>query len=186
MLASKLRIPISKTDHSQGPEDAVLTLLEYGDYECPHCGRAYLIVKHLQKHFGEQLAFVFRNFPLTEIHPYAESAAESAEFAAANERFWEMHDSIFENQDRLGLPLFADLARDLGLSSQDLVGALKSHEFLPRIKEDFMGGVRSGVNGTPTFFINGYRYEGLYEFENLVEAVDAELVNARTQHLRAG
>jgi protein-disulfide isomerase len=183
---TKLRVPVGLADHTLGDEHAPVTLVEYGDYQCPHCGHAHPIVKAMRKHFGRQLRFVYRHFPLTQIHPVAEPAAEAAEFASAHERFWEMHDALFENQESLGLPLLADLARDLGLSSQDLAGALESHEFLPKIKEDFMGGVRSGVNGTPTFFINGYRYEGLYEFENLVEAIDEQLASAKIQQRRAG
>jgi protein-disulfide isomerase len=116
----------------------------------------------------------------------AEPAAEAAEFAGANDHFWEMHNEIFENQPSLSLPLLAELAQALGLPSEDLLSTLESREFLPAIKEDFLGGVRSGVNGTPTFFINGYRYQGLNEFEDLVEAIDRELLSAKTQHRRAG
>jgi len=183
---TKLKIPVGPADHALGDEHAPVTLVEYGDYQCPHCGHAHPVVKELRKHFGKQLRFVYRHFPLTQIHPMAEPAAETAEFAAAHERFWQMHDRIFENQENLGLPLLGDLAQDLELSSEDLVGALESHEFLPKIKEDFMGGVRSGVNGTPTFFINGYRYEDLFEFAGMVDAIDAELGNANIEHRRAG
>jgi len=183
---TKLKIPVGPADHALGDEHAPVTLVEYGDYQCPHCGHAHPVVKELRKHFGKQLRFVYRHFPLTQIHPMAEPAAEASEFAAAHERFWQMHDRIFENQENLGLPLLGDLAQDLELSSEDLVGALESHEFLPKIKEDFMGGVRSGVNGTPTFFINGYRYEDLFEFADLVDAIDAELGNANIEHRRAG
>src|SRR5271163_1967267 len=100
-----LKVPVTADDHIQGDPDAPIILVEYGDYQCPHCGHAYPIVKRVQKHFGKRLGFVFRNFPLSEIHPYAESAAEAAEFAAVQGRFWEMHDGIFENQDTLGLPI---------------------------------------------------------------------------------
>jgi protein-disulfide isomerase len=170
-----LKIPVTTKDHLQGDENAHVILVEYGDYECPHCGRAYLIVKHLQKHFGEQLGFVFRNFPLTEIHPYAESAAESAEFAAANERFWEMHDGLYENQEMLGEPLLLELAKTLGLSAPGLSEALADEEYAPRVREDFLGGVRSGVNGTPTFFINGQRHDEPFELEFLAAAIEVRL-----------
>ncbi len=183
---TKLKVPVGPADHTLGDEHAPVTLVEYGDYQCPHCGHAHPIVKAVRKHFGKQLRFVYRHFPLTQIHPMAEPAAEAAEFAGANGRFWEMHDGIFENQESLSLPMLAELAQALGLSSDELLSALASHEFLPVIKEDFMGGVRSGVNGTPTFFINGYRYEGLYEFENLVEAIDEVLGNAKVEQRRAG
>lgn len=98
---AKLRTPVTSRDHIQGPEDAELTLVEYGDYECPSCGSAYPIVKRIQEQLGKRLRFVFRNFPLSEIHPHAESAAEAVEFSAAQGRFWEMHDLLFENQEQL-------------------------------------------------------------------------------------
>jgi protein-disulfide isomerase len=183
---SKLKVPVGPVDHTLGDEQAPVTLVEYGDYECPHCGRAHPVVKAVRKHFGKQLRFVYRHFPLTQVHPMAEPAAEAAEFAGANGRFWEMHDGIFENQESLSPQMLAELAQPLGLSSEDLLRALKSHEFLPAIKEDFTGGVRSGVNGTPTFFINGVRYEGVPEFEDLVDGIDEELVDTKTQHRRAG
>ena len=160
-----------------------MTLVEYGDYECPHCGRAYPIIKRVQRHFGQRLRFVFRNFPLTQLHPLAEPAAEAAEFAAANGQFWKMHDAIFENQEDLSLPLLAELADELALSQDELATALAEHEFLPRVKNDFMGGVRSGVNGTPTFFINGARHDGPFEFEYLVDAIDEQLGGVRAKWL---
>ena len=170
-----LKIPVSSTDHIQGDEHAPVILVEYGDYECPHCGMAYPIVKQMQKRFGKRLAFVFRNFPMNQIHPDAEDAAETAEFAAAQNRFWEMHDAIFENQDALGRPLLLDLAEKLGLASEVLNRALDDGKYTERVKEDFTGGVRSGVNGTPTFFINGQRHDGSFAFEALVEAVESRL-----------
>jgi len=168
-----LKVPVTADDHIQGDPDAPIILVEYGDYQCPHCGHAYPIVKRVQKHFGKRLGFVFRNFPLSEIHPYAESAAEAAEFAAVQGRFWEMHDGIFENQDTLGLPILLSLAEKTRLSAKSLEGALTSGEYAARVKKDFLGGVRSGVNGTPTFFINGHRHDGPFEFEYLVAAIEA-------------
>src|SRR5512134_151987 len=129
-----LSIPVSSADHSQGPESAALTLTEYGDYECPYCGRAYPIVKRVQKHFGEKLRFVFRNFPLGRMHPHAEAAAEAAEFAGAHGKFWEMHDLLFENQDRLGDPLFLELAGTLELPPAALRQALEDGEFRTRVQ----------------------------------------------------
>jgi len=170
---STLKVPVTPEDHIQGDPNAQLTLLEYGDYECPHCGRAHPIVKRVQKHFGRRLRFVFRNFPLTQIHPHAQTAAETAEFAGANGRFWEMHDLIFENQDRLGLPLLLALTEELGLDPQALREALTTGEFEPRVRRDFLSGVRSGVNGTPTFFVNERRHDGPWEFEDLVMALEA-------------
>ncbi len=172
-----LKIPVSAEDHLQGDPHAPVMLVEYGDYECPHCGRAYPIVQRVQKHFGKQLAFVFRNFPLNEIHPHAQSAAESAEFAAAHQRFWEMHDLIFENQAQLGMPMLLQLAGTLGLSGTDLGSAPESEKYTPHVKKDFLGGVRSGVNGTPTFFINGRRHDAAFEFEDLVAAIQTQLIS---------
>jgi len=170
-----LKIPVTAEDHIQGDANAPVILVEYGDYQCPHCGHAYPIVQQVQKHFGKRLGFVFRNFPLNEIHPSAELAAETAEFAGAHKKFWEMHDGIFENQADLGEALMIELGESLGLKATDLSGALTSRQFAPRVKSDFMGGARSGVNGTPTFFINGHRHDGPFEFENLVMAIDGQL-----------
>jgi protein-disulfide isomerase len=170
-----LRVPVGDQDHIQGNTDAKCTLVEYGDYECPHCGRAYPIVKRVQKHFGKKLRFVFRNFPLAEMHPHAESAAESAEFAGAHGKFWEMHDALFENQGQLSGALYLKLAQQVGLSPLDLRAAVEQREYLPKVKADFTGGVRSGVNGTPTFFINGKRHDASFEYDDLVEAIESSL-----------
>lgn len=173
---TKLSIPVSAKDHRQGDPDAPCTLVEYGDYQCPSCGQAYPIVKRVQKHFGKRLSFVFRNFPLTQMHPFAEPAAETAEFAGANGKFWGMHDLIYENQARLGDDeLLPELAQQLHLAPAKLIDALESKEFETRVKADFSSGVRSGVNGTPTFFINGQRHDGPYDFASLVEAIDGAL-----------
>ena len=172
----KLKVPVTPHDHMQGNPDAPVTLVEYGDYQCPHCRLAYFVIKRLQEHFEEQLRFVFRNFPLVQIHPYAETAAEAAEFADQHGLFWEMHDAIYENQDQLSIPLLFELGEELELSTADLRRALESHEFLSKIREDLSGGVRSGVNGTPTFFINGERHDGSYGFEDLVTAIDERLL----------
>jgi protein-disulfide isomerase len=176
---AKLKTPVSPEDHAQGDSLAPVTLVEYGDYECPHCGRAYPIVKGVQKHFGKRLLFVFRNFPLTQSHPHAEPAAETAEFAGSQGKFWEMHDLLFEHQNRLGLPLFEQLAEELDLDPEALSASLESHEFVARVRADFNGGVRSGVNGTPTFYINGVRHNGSFDFEYLVEAIEADLAAPR-------
>jgi protein-disulfide isomerase len=170
-----LRIPVGPDDHVQGLADAAVTLVEYGDYQCPHCGRAYPIVKALQKHFGNQLRFVFRNFPLRESHPWAEAAAETAEFAATQRRFWPMHDLLFENQSRLDGALFAQLGTHLGLNADALQQALEEGRFAEKVRHDFSGGVRSGVNGTPTFFINGERHDGDFAFDALVEVIGSML-----------
>lgn len=174
-----LKTPVGPTDHIQGDKNAPITLVEYGDYECPHCGHAHPIVKLVQKHFGKQLRFVYRHFPLTQIHPNAEAAAEAAEFAGAYGLFWPMHDLIFENQPRLGLPLLFELVKKLGLSTSELRSALETGRFAGKVRSDFLSGIRSGVNGTPTFFINGRRHEGTYELEDLVQDIEAELVELK-------
>ena len=172
---AKLSVAVSSKDHRQGDPGAPCTLVEYGDYECPSCGQAYPIVKRVQKHFGKRLSFVFRNFPLSQMHPHAERAAETAEFAGAHDKFWQMHDLLYENQDRMDVELFVELVQELHLASAQLIEALETKEFQPRVRADFSSGVRSGVNGTPTFFINGVRHDGSYDFASLVEAIDQVL-----------
>jgi protein-disulfide isomerase len=171
-MPGKLTPQVGHRDHIEGPDTASVTLVEYGDYECSHCGRAYSIVKALQKRFGKQLRFVFRNFPLREIHPYAEAAAETAEFAATHGKFWEMHDLIFENQNSLSEQMLGELAQRLTLDRQALREALGSGAFAERVQRDFSSGVRSGVNGTPTFFINGQRHDGDFELETLLQVIN--------------
>jgi protein-disulfide isomerase len=145
---------------------------------------AHPVVKAVQDNFGTLLRFVFRHFPLTEIHPFAQSAAETAEFAGAHRKFWEMHDGLYANQEMLqdgasAIRLLFALAETLGLSGDRLRDALENGEYTPKVRDDFMGGVRSGVNGTPTFFINGRRHDGSYAFDDLVGAIEATL-RART------
>jgi protein-disulfide isomerase len=166
-----LAVAVSATDHVQGDADAKVTLVEYGDYQCPYCGAAYHVVKAVQKHLGKKLRFVFRNFPLNQAHPMAELAAESAEAAAAQGKFWEMHDALYEHQDELGQPLIEALVARLHLDAKTFEADLESRRYQSRVKHDFMGGVRSGVNGTPGFFINGVRYDGSWEEEPLTAAL---------------
>jgi len=170
---STLKVPVGPADHMQGDEDAAVTLVEYGDYECPYCGGAYPIVKRVQKHFGKSLRFVFRNFPLSEMHPNAEFAAEMAEFAGAHGKFWEVHDLLYENQNHLGGELYAELAKQMKFPPSDLSAALEKREYAPKVHADFSGGVRSGVNGTPTFFINSQRHDAPFDYKDLVAAIEA-------------
>ena len=163
--------PVSATDHVQGSATAKVTLVEYGDYQCPYCGAAYPIIKAVQKRLGAKLQFVFRNFPLTQAHPYAELAAEAAEAAGAQGKFWEMHDALYENQDRLGQPLIEELVEQLKLHADQFAADLEGRKFQARVKHDFMGGVRSGVNGTPGFFINGERFDDSWEEGPLAAAL---------------
>jgi protein-disulfide isomerase len=156
----------------QGPPDAPVTLVEYGDYECPFCGAAYAIVKAIQERPSDQLCFVFRNFPLTEAHPHAEDAAEAAEAAGGQGKFWPMHDMLYENQDALEPEDLVQYARSLRLDLPRFVKELSEHVWAERVREDFRSGVRSGVNGTPTFFINGVRHDGGYDMASLLAAIE--------------
>jgi protein-disulfide isomerase len=171
-FVSRLTLPVGPRDHIQGPDTAPVTLVEYGDYQCPYCGAAYPIVKRVQQRLGDRLRFVFRNFPLSEIHPLALGAAEAAEAAGAQGKFWEMHDRLFENQRALDPSHLVQSARALGLDVGQFERALAEHTFLDRIHEDFLSGARSGVNGTPTFYINGRRHDASYDEETLVAALE--------------
>jgi protein-disulfide isomerase len=170
---ARLTLPVGPRDHAQGRADAAVTLVEYGDYECPHCGRAYPIVKEVQRRLGAKLRFVFRNFPLSESHPHAEHAAEAAEGAAAGGRFWEMHDALYEHQQALDDRHLVGYAAALGLDASRFEVELRGHAHKARVREDFMSGVRSGVNGTPTFFINGVRFDDSWDPDTLTEALIA-------------
>jgi len=170
--AVTLTLPVGERDHAQGPAGAPVTLVEYGDFECPYCGRAYPIVKQLQQRLGSRLRFIFRNFPLKEIHPHAEHAAEAAEAAGAQGKFWEMHDRLFERQFALEDSSMLEYAADLGLDVGQVAGELAQGTYESRVREDFRSGVSSGVNGTPTFFINGARHDGSYDAETLLAALE--------------
>ena len=159
-MSPRLRKAVDADDHSTGPEDAPITLVEYGDFECPHCGRAYPIVKAVQDHLGNQLRFVFRNFPISESHPHAENAAEASEAAAAQDRYWQMHDMLFENQNALEDVDLVSYAEEIGLDVERFERELENGTYTNDVAEDFSTGVRSGVNGTPTFFVNGERFDG--------------------------
>jgi protein-disulfide isomerase len=171
---SKLTAPVSVRDHTRGKTNAPWTLVEYGDYQCPSCGDAEPVVKQLQQHFGDQLRLVFRNFPL-EMHPYAEHAAEAAEFASAHGKFWEMHDLLFENQANLKDAAILKLAVKLRLASDHLAHALKVGTYAARVQTDLDSGIASGVQGTPTFYINGQRHDGDYDFDSMVEAIQGTM-----------
>ena len=172
--------PVGVRDHAQGPADAPITLVEYGDYECPHCGRAYPIVKAVQEHFGRRLRFVFRNFPISEAHPHALLAAAAAEAAGDRGKFWEMHDLLFEHQDRLGALDLVHYASQLGIEAEGFLETIRSRELAERVRADFMSGVRSGVNGTPTFFLNGRRYDGPWDYQDLLTAIERAMVQAHS------
>jgi protein-disulfide isomerase len=170
-MKAKLTVPVSNRDHVQGPETAPVTLVEYGDFECPHCAAAHVIVKKVQQIMEDQLRFVFRHFPLSQIHPHAEPAAEASEAAATQGQFWEMHDVLYENQPMLDKRHLVIYAEELGLDVETFVRELESGIYRERVRADFLSGVKSGVNGTPAFFINGVRYDGSWDFPPLVEAL---------------
>jgi protein-disulfide isomerase len=170
---SRLTPPVSNTDHCAGPDDAPVTLVEYGDYECPHCGSAHRIVLAVRQRMGQRLRFGFRHFPLAEIHPHAMHAAEAAEAASDEGKFWEMHDALFENQEALEDSDLIRYAQELGLDAERVERELVSGVHEKRVREQFLSGVRSGVNGTPTFFISGIRYDGPWDPDSLLDALEA-------------
>jgi protein-disulfide isomerase len=172
---SRLTLPVGPRDHILGPVDAPVTLLEYGDYECPFCGQAHVVVAELLNQLSNEMRFAFRHFPLTTVHPHAEHAAEAAEAAGAQGAFWEMHDLLYENQDALEDENLLQYAAMLRLDLKGFTQDLLTHAYAARVREDFMSGVRSGANGTPAFFINGRRHEGSYDFPTLYAAIQQAL-----------
>ncbi|MDQ2742353.1 MAG: DsbA family protein [Chloroflexota bacterium] len=161
----------NQDDHSKGPANAPVTVVEYGDYECPYCGEVEPWVKDLQHQLGNRLRFVFRNFPLPQ-HPYAEIAAEAAEAAGAQGKFWQMHDLLYQNQNALAAQDLVAYAQQLGLDIPTFVRAIENREYDARIQGDVMSGEESGVQGTPTFFINGREYEGPLQEQALLSAAE--------------
>jgi protein-disulfide isomerase len=176
--ATDLSPPVSARDHALGPHDAPATLVEYGDYECPHCAIAHEMLGPVLERFEGSLRFVYRNFPLREAHPNAENAAEVAESAAEQDRFWPMHDKLYENQRALSPQDLLGYASGLGLDEQKIREDLIAHRHHARVREDFTSGIRSGVSGTPTFFLNGRRLDGLRGERALVAAIEEVLGGA--------
>ena len=181
---SRLTPPVGPEDHVLGSPPAPVTLLEYGDLECPFCGRAYPVVKQLLRQMSARTRFAYRHFPLAQAHPHALMAAQAAEAAGAQGKFWEMHDTLFENQEALGeedLLAYADaLDLDVDRFSEELATGMH----LDKVRRDFHSGVRSGVNGTPTFFINGIRHDGSWDYDTLIAAVSSAAVSAAALHGR--
>jgi protein-disulfide isomerase len=179
-MSTRLTPPISSRDHVLGPTDAPVTLVEYGDYECPYCGMAHPIVASILQRMGDTLRFAYRHFPLTRLHPQAEHAAEMAEAAGDRGKFWPMHNLLFQNQHALEDNDLVTYAARLGIHPDWAAFALESHTFTERVREDFMSGVRGGVNGTPTFFINGIRHDGPWDEPTLLEALQAAALVTRS------
>lgn len=168
----RLRIPVSARDHILGPAGAPVTLVEYADFECPYSAAARPVIQELLRLRGDRLRFVYRHFPLTNLHPNAEFAAEAAEVAATRGCFWLLHDWLFEHQDRLQPVCVTAVAERLGLDTTAFAQAVAARTYMQRVREDFLGGLRSGVNGTPSFFVNADRHDGGYLLDELIEAVD--------------
>ena len=180
MTAQRMAPPVTDLDHVQGDESALVTLIEYGDFECPSCGKAYPVLKRVRERMGDRLRFVFRNFPL-ENHPHAAHAAEAAESVATlggNESFWTMHDLLFEHQRALEDQDLAGYAAQAGVDGRTVLMDLAQARYQGYVRDSFMKGVRSGVNGTPTLFIDGIRYDGPRDEETLVAAL--ELVSTQS------
>jgi len=170
-----LAMPIDQNDHTLGPASAIVTLVEYGDFECPSCGQAYPAVNMLLKHFEGRVRFVFRQFPLREVHSHAALAAEAAEAAAAQQQFWPMHNLLFEHQHHLKAASLRQYAGQAGLDLNRYDHEMSDHVYLQRVQEHIESGTRSGVRGTPAFFVNGVLQDSSFGFQPLQTAIDAAL-----------
>ena len=174
-MTSRLAPLAGPDDHIQGPGDAPITLVEYGDYECPYCGMAYPIVKSVQRRLGDQLRFVFRHFPVESAHPHAMHAAQAAEAAGGQGKFWQMHDLLFENQRHLKIAHLREYAQRLELDMPRFIAEMDDEIYLQRVREHMAGGTRSHVRGTPTFFINGVIHDVSFGMHALMDGVEAAL-----------
>ncbi|MBM0239984.1 DsbA family protein [Micromonospora sp. ATA32] len=172
-VTARLRVPVGEQDHVRGPAGAPVTIVEYADFQCHYCGAAYANLHEVLRQRADLVRLVYRHFPIDNIHPYAESAAEAAEAAGQQGRFWPMHDWLYEHQDQLD-PVHLSLAvEQLGLRPEEVAAEVERHAHADRVRQDFVGGIRSGVNGTPTLFLNELRYEGGYSVPDLLAAVDS-------------
>jgi protein-disulfide isomerase len=171
----RLAVPLGEDDHTLGPPTATVTLVEYGDYQCPFCRAAQPVVAQLLALHGDDILFAYRHFPLTQIHPYAFDAALAAEAAGAQGAFWPMHELLFANQPRFEPHHLLTYARSLGLDLDLFATDLEQRRHEPKVRADFIGGVRSGVNGTPTFFVDGVRHNGPNDLPTLLGVIRAEL-----------
>ena len=169
---ARLAVPVGERDHVRGPASAEVALVEYGDFECPYTKLARPGVRRLRRDFGDRLLFAFRTFPLTRIHPHAQAAAEAAETAAAQSRYWEMHDLLFDNQWHLEDEDLSRYAQRLNLDPERFDQELAEHAHAPRVREELRGGLESGVRATPTFFVNGLRHDGPNDLATLRTAVE--------------
>ena len=177
---TRLSSAVTAHDHAQGAEMAAVTLVEYGDYECPHCRAAHTIISQLQQRFGSDLRFIFRHFPLTQIHQHAQRAAEATEAAGAQGRFWEMHNLLFTSQIILNDSHIVSCADDLGLNVMRFLRDMTEHAHAGRVREDLASGLASGVSGTPTFFINGVLHDAAWQLDILQNAIEQRVVRKGT------
>jgi len=169
---------VNSNDHIFGNPAVKFELVEYGDYECPYCGRAYPIIKDIQQKLGNEMKFVFRNFPLSKIHPHAFLAAVATEAAGLQNKFWEMHDIIFENQKTLDVENILLFAENIGLDPERFKNDIQQNSLMEKVDKDFESGIRSGVNRTPTFFINGIKYDGDWTGDQLFQYLKGLLMEA--------
>jgi NhaA family Na+:H+ antiporter len=174
---TRLAVPVHDTDHVRGPQSAAVTLVEYGEFECPHCGRTFHVINKLRDEFGDQLRFVFRHYPLDSEHPFSVRGSLAAEAAAAQDKFWAMHDRLFTHQHSLGYDDLRTHSEALGLDTDRLEIDVRRQSRLDRIEADFDSGVRSGVRGTPTFFVNGLKHNGSIDERGLRTAIEAALAD---------
>ena len=177
MSGAQLSIPVGPEDHSRGPLSAKLTIVEYGDYQCPYCGQAYSIMEKLLTTFNDSMRLVFRNLPLVDVHPHAEAAAEVAEAVGRQGKFWEIHDTLFENQSDLSTAALMRYITDVGADVQTVTKDIADGGPRQRVQADLESAIRSGANGTPTFFVNGVRYDGSWMYEPFAEYL-AQVVDA--------
>ena len=171
----RLDPPVGNGDHALGPATAAVTLVEYGDYECPYCGRMHPVVKELRERLGDRLRFVFRHMPLSDLHPRAEAAAEAAEAAGAQGKFWEMHDRLFTHQQQLSDGDLRGHAEAIGLDVERFDRELREQRHAGRVADDYLSGARSGTPSTPRFFVNGVIHLGSPSLPELEEAISAEV-----------
>jgi protein-disulfide isomerase len=175
---ANLKPPVNELDHIKGIPGASAQLVEYGDFQCPHCGAAHPIIKEVEKHFGDKLCFIFRHFPLSESHPFAQAAAVASEAASNQGKFWEMHDMIYENQENLSPATLLLIAGTLKLNMKVFQHDIQDQQLL-KVESNFESGILSGVNGTPSFYINGFQHYGPYEYHALINAINYALTHPK-------
>jgi protein-disulfide isomerase len=168
----RLNSPVNPSDHILGKSSSKVVLLEYGDFQCPYCSQADEVVTALLKKFPDDFAYIFRNFPLKELHPDALLAARAAEAAAVQGQYWPMHHMLFERQDTLEFEDLIEFAAELGLDVQQFIHDTEEGTCFEKIEDDIRSGTKSGVESTPTFFLNGVRYDGEWDIENLSNEIE--------------